>query len=149
MSTYYCQGVFIPKHPEKYKGTQPIVYRSNPERRLMIFADNSSRIAYWQSESVPIPYIKPTDGKIHRYYIDFTFYFQENDGKLSKYLIEYKPFNQTQLPVKTPRKRDRTFLMEQMNYAVNQAKWKAAREFAQANGMKFLVITEKELGQPL
>jgi hypothetical protein len=39
--------------------------------------------------------------------------------------------------------------MEQMNYAVNQAKWKAAREFAQANGMKFIVITEKELGQPL
>jgi hypothetical protein len=148
MTTYYKQGVFTPKHPEKYKGTYPIFYRSSPEFLLMKFADANSKILYWQSESVPIPYIKPTDGKIHRYFIDFTFYLQEKDGTLSKYLIEYKPFKQTLLPVKG-KKRDRTFLTEQMNYVINQAKWKAAREFANYHGMKFLVVTEKDLGNPV
>jgi hypothetical protein len=147
MSSYYSKGIYTPKHPEKYKGRHPIVYRSAPEKRLMLFADNNSNIIYWQSESVPIPYIKPTDGKLHRYYIDFTFFLKEKDGSISKYLIEYKPFKQTQLPIKG-KKSDRSFLIEQLDYAVNQAKWKAGREFARSNGMKFVVLTEKDL-EPL
>lgn len=145
---YYKQGTFIVKNPNKYKGQYPIIYRSSAEFSLMKFADTNSHVLYWQSESVPIPYIKPTDGKIHRYYIDFTFYIKANDGTISKYLIEYKPFKQTQLPIKG-KKTDRTFLTETMNYAINMQKWKAAREFARANGMKFVVFTEKDLDKLL
>jgi len=31
-------------------------------------------------------------------------------------------------------------------YAVNQAKWKAAREFCEDNRVEFKIITEDELG---
>ena len=143
-ANYYKQGKFIIKNPEKYKGQYPIIYRSGAEFRIMKWADNNPNIIYWQSESAPIPYIKPTDGKIHRYFIDFTFYTRNKDGSIGKYLVEYKPSRQTQMPVKG-RKSERTFLMEQMNYVVNMAKWKAAREFAKANGMRFMIITEKDL----
>jgi|TARA_R110000822_G_scaffold285247_1_gene406603 hypothetical protein len=148
MANYYKQGVFNPKNPKKYKGVSPIIYRSGPEFRLMKFADNSDKIIYWQSESVPVPYIKPTDGRVHRYYIDFTFYFKEKDGTISKFLIEYKPWKQTQLPVRG-RKSEKTWVTEQYNYVVNQAKWKAARQFAKSVGMKFIVLTEKNLDNPM
>lgn len=34
---------------------------------------------------------------------------------------------------------------EQCTYAVNQAKWKAARQYAKQRGWKFIVLTEDEL----
>ncbi len=70
-STYFTQGIYTPINPTKYKGTIPVIYRSRPELRLMAFFDKNPKIVEWTSESVVIPYIKPTDGKIHRYYVDF------------------------------------------------------------------------------
>lgn len=145
-TTYYKQGVYPIKNPQKYKGILPAIYRSQPELSIMIWMDKNDRIVEWTSESVIIPYIKPTDGKIHRYFIDFSCKFRENNGSITKYIIEYKPLKQTQLPIPSNRKKERTFLMEQMNYAINMAKWKAAREYARSEGLKFLIITEKDLG---
>lgn len=148
MSGYFKQGVFKPKNPKKYKGAHPIIFRSGPELRLMKFADENDRVIYWQSESVPIPYVKPIDGRVHRYYIDFTFFFQRKDGEIDRYLIEYKPFKQTLLPVRG-KKTEKTFLTEQVTYATNQAKWRAASQFAKSQGMKFIVLTEKDLNNPI
>jgi hypothetical protein len=143
--SYYTQGVFKPKNPAKYKGTQPICYRSRPELLLMNWFDIKNNIIEWTSESVIIPYVKPTDGQVHRYFIDFSCKFKNPDNTITKYIIEYKPFKQTQLPVKTAKKSERTFIVETMNYAINRSKWKAAEDYARHKGMKFIIVTEKEL----
>jgi hypothetical protein len=36
-------------------------------------------------------------------------------------------------------------LYEQKTYVVNVAKWKAAKQWADKKGYKFLIVTEKEL----
>jgi len=146
MSNGYCQGIFTPKYPQKYNGRHPIAYRSEPEKLLMAFADRNPRIVKWSSESIVVPYVKPTDGRVHRYFIDFTFELLENNGSISKYLIEYKPYKQVIEPKPSKRKKPQTFLTEQLNWAVNQAKWEAARGYAKKNGWKFMVVTERDLG---
>ena len=43
--------------------------------------------------------------------------------------------------------RDRTkaYITEVVTYAINQAKWEAAREYCKDRGWEFMLITEKEL----
>lgn len=139
------QGFYRPLHPSKYKGTLPITYRSYPELKICRFCDASRHIVEWGSESVVIPYRKPTDGRVHRYFVDYYFVFIHK-GVIEKYLIEYKPYRQTIPPVAGKRKRAKTVLYEQLTYAVNQAKWEAATAYAKERGWKFVVFTEKELG---
>jgi hypothetical protein len=140
----YTQGIYTPRNPTKYKGTLPPTYRSRPELRLMRFFDDNSKIVEWTSESIIIPYIKPIDGKIHRYYVDFSCVLKESNGTLVRYLIEYKPYKQTIMPSKG-KKSERTFLMEQLNYSTNMSKWKSAREYTHSHNMKFLILTENDL----
>lgn len=144
MATYFTQGNYTPRNTQKYKGTFPLCYRSRPELQLMRFFDENSKIIEWTSESVVIPYIKPVDGKIHRYYVDFSCILKEANGNLCRYLIEYKPYKQTLQPVKG-KKSERTFLTEQINYSTNMSKWKSAREYANSQKMKFIILTEKDL----
>lgn len=144
MTTYFTQGKYTPRNTQKYKGTFPLVYRSRPELQLMRFFDENSKIIEWTSESVVIPYIKPVDGKIHRYYVDFSCILKEANGNICRYLIEYKPYKQTLQPVKG-KKSERTFLTEQINYSTNMSKWKSAREYANSQKMKFIILTEKDL----
>jgi len=142
--TYYVQGIYTPRNSPKYKGTIPIFYRSRNELQLMRFFDENSKIIEWTSESVVIPYIKPVDGKIHRYYVDFSCVLKDGDGKIHKYLIEYKPFKQTVQPSKG-KKSERTFLTEQLNFSTNSSKWSAAKQYCEKQKMKFLILTEKDL----
>ena len=69
---------------------------------------------------------------------------RERDRKV-KYLVEIKPFTQTQRPVMRGRKKQSTLLHEQVTYDINQAKWKAAKQWAEDHGYNFLILTEKEL----
>lgn len=143
--THYVQGIYTPIHPQKYKGSTPIVYRSKAELQIMRLFDLKDCFVEWTSESVVIPYIKPTDGKLHRYFVDFSCKLREKNGNITRYLVEYKPFKQTLLPVKTPRTSERTYITAQMNYAINQAKWECAEQYATKIGAKFMVITEKNI----
>jgi hypothetical protein len=140
----YKQGIYHPFNPQKYKGTTPIIYRSHPEYKLMYFFDHRPNIVEWSSESIVIPYLKPTDGKIHRYFVDFTCVLKDLNGNLIKYLVEYKPLKQTIMPEKG-KKTEKTFLTEQLTYGINMSKWKSAREYAHKHNMKFLILTEKDL----
>ena len=70
---------------------------------------------------------------------------KEKSGKLKKYVIEIKPKKQTLPPVKKKRV-TKGFIAEAKTYAVNQAKWSAATDFALDNGCEFKIITEDELG---
>jgi hypothetical protein len=141
----YTQGVYEPLHPKKYKGTLPIVYRSSLEKKVFGLLDNSNKISSWGSESIVVPYISPVDNRYHRYFVDVHFKFTDSNGYMIKYLVEIKPFKQTLKPVKTPRKRQKTFLTESYMWAVNQAKWEAADAWAKKNGYIFKVITEKDM----
>jgi hypothetical protein len=143
----YKQGVFKPRNANKYKGTTPIIYRSGMELTYMKWCDFNSNVIEWLSESTVIPYIKPTDGKLHRYFVDFSIKLKTNSG-IQKYLVEIKPFRQTQQPKLAGKKTQSTLLYEQIQYAVNQAKWQACEAWCKSHNYKFLILTEKDLKTP-
>jgi len=74
------------------------------------------------------------------------------DGKLQTIMIEIKPYKQTLPP--DPKNRNNTktgrisrrYLNEVKAFGVNDAKWKAARQFCADRGWEFVIMTEKELG---
>lgn len=139
------QGFFSPNNPSKYVGTHPIIYRSALERDVMRFFDENSNVISWGSESVIIPYIKPTDNKMHRYYTDFVVKIKDINQEVKKFLIEVKPFKQTIPPSVSKRKKEKTIITEQVNWAVNNCKWKAAKEWCNKNGYQFVILTEKDI----
>jgi hypothetical protein len=143
--SFFEQGKFIPSYKEKYKGTTPIVYRSSWERQLMMFLDRNTACISWGSESSIVPYVSPIDKQLHRYFIDFVAVFRDKFGADNKYYIEIKPRKQTIMPKPSPRKKQETYMKEVETFAVNCAKWKAAKEYAKKKSAKFIIITEVEL----
>ena len=109
----------------------------------MQYCDTNQNILEWGSEEFWIPYRSPVDQRVHRYFPDFHMKLKEKNGVVKRYVIEVKPLRQTQPPIK---KKTKTFLYESMEYAKNQAKWKAARAYCQERRYEFKIITEKELG---
>ena len=137
------RGLYRPTNPKKYVGnTKQIVYRSLLERRFMRYCDLNEDILYWASEELPVRYYNPLDKKYHRYFPDFIVKTVNNE----KFMIEIKPSRQTTKP-KAGKKKTRTFMRESYEYIKNKAKWQAAKSYCSDNGMKFKIITEKELGQ--
>ena len=139
------KGKYYPSFPRKYKGDPTnIVYRSLWERKFMVYCDKNQNILEWASEEIAIPYRSPIDNRVHRYFPDFYIKVQENTGKIKRYLIEVKPLKQTTKP-KKPKRQTKGYIREAFEYARNQAKWKAAREYCADRMWEFKVITEKEL----
>ena len=136
------KGIYRPTNPKKYAGDPTrIVYRSNWERKFMVYCDRNDDIIYWASEELAIPYVSPLDRKVHRYYPDFI--IKTKKGK--RYMIEIKPSIQTKKP--TPKlKKSKAFMRESLEYIRNVAKWQAADVYCNDNGMEFKIFTEKELG---
>lgn len=139
------QGRFIPKNKGKYVGnSNMIIFRSSWELHLMKYLDNSPNCIRWGSEELAIPYINPikTDAagrnKVSRYFPDFIAMMREADGTITKQIIEIKPWRETQLTAKSTQQ-------DKMTFAVNQAKWRAAADYASRNNAKFIVLTEKSL----
>lgn len=139
------KGYFKPRHPEKYAGNvKNIVYRSSWERSFMNFLDNNVSVKEWGSETIPIPYRKPTTGRIHKYYPDFWVKYVNKDGKIIQEIIEVKPEKQTKKPT-TVGKSKKTQLYEAVTWSVNLAKWKSAKIFCDKYGMKFRILTERQI----
>lgn len=111
----------------------------------MKWCDYNSSVIEWGSETVVIPYRSPVDSKYHRYFVDFYIKVRSKDGLLTKYLIEIKPERFTK-PPDIPKRKTKKFIEEVFQYGTNQAKWQAANEFCMDRGMKFLVLTENDLG---
>ena len=133
---------FTPVFPEKYVGDPTnIIMRSSWETLFANWCDKNPSILKWSSEETIVPYRCPTDNNIHRYFVDFKIIV--STGKT--YLVEVKPENQTQPPVFSGRKTQR-YLTESLTFMKNQAKWKAASEYAKDRGWEFKIITERELG---
>ena len=146
MSNKFQQSIYKAKNPNKYKGdVKNIVCRSSWEFRFCQYCDSTDAILEWSSEELWIPYKSPVDNRTHRYFPDYIMKVRESNGEIKTYIIEVKPKKQTKAPVK--RKRiTKSYIYECKTYAVNQAKWKAAKEFCADRLIEFKIITEKELG---
>ena len=139
----FKQGIYKPVNT-KYKGKSYPVYRSSWELKFFRWCDRNDNVLKWSSESTVVPYISPVDGKIHRYFVDGNVIIKEGDI-IKSYLVEIKPHSQTKPPKESKRKKKTTILYEKITYAVNQAKWDAAKQYAAKKNMEFLILTEREL----
>ena len=132
-------------HPEKYRGSLPVIYRSGLELTFSRFCDTNPTVISWGSETVVIPYIRPSDNRMHRYFVDYNVSFRDRTGNIKKYLVEVKPSSQLNPPKYSPNKKQQTFLKEQYNFAMNTAKFEAAKAWCAKNNYEFIIITEKHL----
>jgi hypothetical protein len=146
LSKHFHQGIFKPKHPEKYHGdVNNIIYRSGWERMAMKWFDENTSVVKWCSEELPIPYICPTDNRVHRYFVDFVVKVRNTSGVEQIFLVEVKPEAQTREPPK-PKRTTQKYLTETLMYVKNCAKWAAAEEYAAKRGWQFIKLTEYDLG---
>lgn len=140
------RGKYQPSFPKKYKGDHTnIVYRSLWERKFMVYCDKNENILEWGSEEIAFPYRSPVDNRVHRYFPDFYIKVRESNGSIKKMIVEIKPYKQTVEP-KVKKRKTRGYIFEVVEYAKNQAKWSAAKEWCLDHGYEFKVLTENELG---
>ena len=140
------KGKYQPSFPRKYKGdSSNIVYRSLWERKFMVYCDKNENILEWGSEEIALPYRSPVDNRVHRYFPDFYIKVKENNGRIKKMIVEIKPLKQCIEP-KVQKKKTKGYIFEVVEYAKNQAKWAAAKEWCLDRGYEFKVLTENELG---
>lgn len=135
----FAQGKYQPQNPDKYIGKRNPTFRSSWEWAFMRFCDNNPAIQKWASEAISIPYKDPFTGRQTIYVPDFFIQYVDKDGKMNVELIEVKPQNQTVLE-KVGKNRN-----NQLQYAKNIAKWRAATAWCAHQGIKFRVLNEQDL----
>ena len=137
---------YKPEYPKKYKGDpNNIICRSSWERKFCRWCDLNENILEWGSEEFFIPYISPIDNRVHKYFPDFIIKVREQNEQIKTYVIEVKPKKQT-VPPKKKSRITKGYIYEMKTYAVNEAKWKAAKEFCEDRRIEFKIITEDHLG---
>ena len=140
------KGKYQPSYPKKYKGDPTnIIYRSLWERKFCVYCDTNENILEWGSEEIIVPYRSPVDNRYHRYFPDFYIKVKDKNGKIKKMIIEIKPYKQCIEP-KVQKRKTKGYIYEVVEYAKNQAKWKAAEEWCLDRGYEFKVLTEHQLG---
>jgi hypothetical protein len=149
MPRKYKQGLFTPKNPKKYHGDlSKLKFKSWYERCAFQTCDQTPQILLWAYEpsDVTIPYYSKLEQKHRTYHPDLLIRQINNKQELETLLIEIKPYSQTIPPKKGRRKKPETFMQETLDYNVNLNKWESAHEFAKKNNIRFVVVTEYELG---
>jgi len=112
----------------------------------MKYCDTNPSVLLWSSEELVIPYLSPIDKKVHRYYPDFLIKIKDENEKLRTIVIEVKPKNQTTPPKKRKNgKKSWVYLEEVRTWGINEAKWKAAKEFCKDRMWEFKILTEDHL----
>ena len=140
-------GKYRPRYPKKYRGDPTkIVYRSLWEKKFMNYCDITESVNEWQSEEFFIPYRSPLDNRMHRYFPDFLIKYQDNNGRKRIMVVEIKPKKETKMPTTNPKKRTKSWAYSVKTYAINQAKWKAAKEYCKDRNYEFKIMTEDDLG---
>jgi hypothetical protein len=135
----YAQGKYTIKNPEKYMGKKTPTYRSSWEFTFMRTCDTHPSIQKWASEAISIPYRCPLTGRQTIYVPDFFIQYIDKNSKMHVELIEVKPLNQTVYEKVGKNKNN------QMQYAKNVAKWRAAQAWCKAQGIKFRVVSENDI----
>lgn len=146
MSKYPDLRQFTPKNKSKYKGNcENIIARSSWELKVFKWLDDNPNIIEWSSEEIVIPYKSPIDNKFHRYFPDVFMKVRNSNNRVKNYLVEIKPERQTREPV-VKKRITKQYITEVCTWGVNEAKWKAAREYCLDRDWEFRFLTEKDLG---
>ncbi len=149
LKTGYKQGYFNPSFPEKYLGDcSEIIYRSSWELKFFQFCDNTESVISWGSESTPIKYWNPILKKESTYWIDCYMATKSSDNEITKWLIEVKPnkyLTPPDAPTRLTEKATLNYARHAKAYIINDAKFRAAKVYAQKNNMRFGIITENFL----
>ena len=167
--TKFHQGYFIPKNKEKCLSKENI-YRSSWELKFFDWLDRSPKVLRWAAEPIAVQYLNPIlnlkyciqnnlnpkdphNWKKANYYLDAWMEILDNNNKSQKYFIEIKPYSQTKKPEhileSSSLKEHKAYNRAAETYLVNLEKWKAAIKFCNERGVKFIIITEKTLGDKL
>jgi len=148
----YNTGFFRPKFPAKYVGDPAkIVFRSLLELKYFTKIDLNPSIIRWGSEEFFIPYWDPVNKRERRYFVDLFIEYIDSSKKVQKAIVEIKPHGQCSEPKKinestATQKQLYSYQMQCFTWLTNDAKWKAAKDFADKHGWKFFKFTEKMLG---
>ena len=137
----YHQGYFQPRNPKKFVNAHNLIYRSGLELRLFQYFDKHPDIVKVSSEEIKIPYLNPLTRKFSMYYPDFMIKTRKGDT----ILIEVKPAAQCKPPKLNKKKPTKRMITETQTWAVNEAKWLAAKEWCDDRKIKFQILTEKEI----
>ena len=139
MSLKFAKDYYKIQNPDKYVGSHAPLYRSSWEWHFMKMCDENPGIQQWASEPVKIPYRDPLTGKHTVYVPDFLISYVDRNMKKHVELVEIKPENQMILEHvgKNP--------YNQAQFVKNQAKWAAAKVWAQQQGIKFRVINQHDI----
>jgi hypothetical protein len=144
----YKSGLYEPTNPDKYIGDiHNIIYRSSWEYRFCMYCDNNDSIVKWSSEPITIKYYNPLDKKEHDYHVDFYIKVQNGD-EFQEWIIEIKPEKQTKKPLyegNMTLSKLKSYNRNMQIWITNQAKFKAAREWAEKRDFKFGVVDENFL----
>jgi hypothetical protein len=135
----FARGKYILKNPEKYIGNKTPTYRSSWEWSFMNTCDTHPSIQRWASEAISIPYRDPLTNRQTIYVPDFFIQYVDKTGKMFVELIEVKPSNQATLENVGKSK------YNQAQFVKNQAKWQAANAWCRKQGIRFRVLSEKDL----
>ena len=137
MAVKFQQGLFKMNNPTRYIGKHVPRYRSGWELKFMRFCDTHPSVVAWASESHRIPYYHPIKNKQTHYVPDFFIIYDDVHKKRHAEFIAIKPASQILGNAKSTAQKAQAI--------VNEAKWQAAKMFAQRQGVGFRVLTENEL----
>lgn len=149
-SGVYKSSIYVPLYPEKYIGdVHNIISRSSWEFRFCRYCDQNEKIVKWSSEAVQVPYYNPLDKKDHIYNVDFYAKIQNVDDSFTEWIIEVKPESQHQKPAQlvgnVTEQKLISYNRKMQIWITNQAKFKAAKEWADKRGWRFGIIDENFL----
>jgi hypothetical protein len=149
-SEKYTSGLYRVKNPRKYIGDiDNIICRSSWEYRFCMYCDTTEDIVKWSSEheSLCVDYYNPIDNKMHKYWVDYYVKIKRVDY-FEEWMLEVKPqreYHKDKKPIlegNESAKKLATYNRELKIWIINQAKFKAAQDFAKKRGIKFGVVDE-------
>lgn len=145
----YKSGLYAPVNPDKYIGDlHNIIYRSSWEYRFCTYCDLNESIVKWSSEPMAIDYYNPLDKKEHKYNVDFYIKVIKEDESYQEWILEIKPEKQTKKPLyegNMTLSKLKSYNRNMQIWITNQAKFKAAKEWAEKRNFRFGVIDENFL----
>lgn len=145
----YKSGLYAPVNPDKYIGDlHNIIYRSSWEYRFCTYCDLNESIVKWSSEPMAIDYYNPLDKKEHKYNVDFYIKVIKEDESYQEWILEIKPEKQTKKPLyegNMTLSKLKSYNRNMQIWITNQAKFKAAKEWAEKRNFRFGVVDENFL----